>query len=36
MGGNLNQRHRGMIATSSSWRRHWLAWRWLRYPFVKA
>jgi len=23
-----------MIATSSSYRRHWLAWRWLRYPLL--
>jgi len=32
-GGNL--RHLGLIATSGSWRRFWLAWRWLKYPFVK-
>ena len=24
----------GMIATSPSWRRFWLPWRWLAYPFV--
>jgi hypothetical protein len=28
-------RHLGMIQTSGSWRRHWLAWRWLKYPFSK-
>lgn len=31
-GGNL--RHLGMIATSGSWRRHFLPWRWARYPMV--
>jgi len=25
-------RHRGLIATSGSWRRHWLRWRLMRYP----
>lgn len=33
--GSLNPRHLGMIATSGSWRRHWLEWRWARYPFIK-
>lgn len=26
------KRRLGMIATSGSWRRHWLAWRAWRYP----
>jgi len=32
MGGSQNLRHLGMIATSGSYRRHWLAWRWWKYP----
>lgn len=35
MGGAVRLRHLGMIATSNSWRRHWLEWRWNKYPFVK-
>lgn len=35
MGGGYNKRHLGMIATSNSWRRFWLEWRWARYPFVR-
>lgn len=34
MGGSTNHRHLGMIATSGSWYRHWLDWRWRRYPAV--
>ena len=30
-----NLRHLGMIATSSSWRRFWISWRWKKYPFIK-
>jgi hypothetical protein len=26
-------RHLGMIQTSGSWRRFWLAWHWAKYPF---
>lgn len=33
--GGLRLRHLGMIATSPSWRRFFLEWRWTRYPFVK-
>lgn len=32
MGGRTNLRHLGMIATSGSWRRFFLVWRWGRYP----
>jgi hypothetical protein len=32
MGGGYNLRHMGMIATSKSWRRFWLEWRWAKYP----
>jgi hypothetical protein len=28
MGGSFNLRHLGMIATSNSWWRCWLEWRW--------
>ena len=35
MGGSTKLRHLGMIATSGSWRRWWLEWRWARYPWVK-
>jgi hypothetical protein len=35
MGGGYNQRHLGLIATSGSWRRYWLEWRWKRYPAEK-
>lgn len=35
MGGGYNKRHLGMIATSGSWRRWWLEWRWARYPLAK-
>lgn len=35
MGGNRNRRYLGMIATSGSWRRFWLEWRWAKYPFVR-
>lgn len=35
MGGAYNLRHLGMIATSPSWYRCWLEWRWRRYPFVR-
>ncbi len=31
----LPQRFHGMIATSGSWRRFWLEWRWSKYPWVK-
>ncbi len=34
MGGAYNLRHLGMIATSPSWYRCWLEWRWKRYPFA--
>lgn len=34
MGGSINLRHLGMIATSGSWRRWWLEWRWARYRWV--
>ena len=29
------RRRLGMIATSRSWRRFWLAWRLARYPLAK-
>lgn len=32
--GGMHKRHLGMIATSSSWRRFWLEWRWRVYPWV--
>lgn len=35
MGQTFKLRHLGMIATSPSWRRHWLEWRWKTYPFVR-
>lgn len=28
-------RRLGMIATSQSWRRFWMPWRWKTYPWVK-
>ena len=30
-----HRRSLGMIATSRSWRRFWLSWRWARYPLAK-
>lgn len=30
-----HKRSLGMIATSGSWRRFWLAWRWGRYPAAR-
>lgn len=35
MGGSFKLRHLGMIATSNSWWRYWLEWRWKRYPVTK-
>lgn len=31
----LPQKMHGMIATSGSWRRHWLAWRRRAYPLIR-
>ena len=32
---NAALRRLGMIATSPSWRRYWLPWRWAAYPWRK-